>query len=303
MGRLTMNPARAARRAGERLAFRMLEHLARRLDVDLIRRTPYTPVPHVPPIEDRIWTDARSMPGIALDSTQHLEYVRRALAPYLPEFPPPTAPAAGGFRLDNGYYDRGDAEILYATIRHAAPRRIIELGAGYSTLVIEAAVVRNAAEGRPVEFVSIDPEPRIAGLTPSAGLTRLERRSATTVPIEQFLELEAGDILFVDTSHTVKLGSEVNFLILDVLPRLRPGVLVHFHDIFLPYEYPRAWFARGTYLAEQYLLQAFLIENATYEVVLAVHALVRRYGEELAKLIPSLATRAYAPAAFWIRRR
>jgi hypothetical protein len=131
----------------------------------------------------------------------------------------------------------------------------------------------------------------------------LSTSCATTVPLEQFMSLEADDILFVDTSHTVKLGSEVNFVVLEVLPRLRSGVLVHFHDIFLPYEYPRAWFARGTYLAEQYLLHAFLIGNKMYEVVLAAHALARRHRQELEQIVPSVAAVRYGPAAFWLRRR
>ena len=118
------------------------------------------------------------------------------------------------------------------------------------------------------------------------------------------IELESNDVLFVDSSHVVKTGSDVNFLILEVLPRLRPGVVVQFHDIFLPYEYPPAWYERGMYPTEQYLLHAFLIGNRDYRVVFAAHALVRAERERVSELIPSLRARdEHFPAAFWIERQ
>ena len=292
------------RRQTRLLALRLFRRVARRLDLDVAGRTMHSPVPDVPPSDDPIWEQPAPMPGVTIDSRVHLEYVRSVLSPYFAEFQPPLdrPHGEGEFYLDNGYYGPGDAELLYAMIRHHKPRRLLELGAGFSTLVSARACAVNAGEGRPVEFVSVDPEPRIRLGAATPGLTRLERRSAAAVPLEQFLELEGGDMLFVDTSHTVKLGSEVNFLVLQVLPRLRAGVLVHFHDIFLPYEYPRAWFVRGQSLAEQYLLHAFLCGNRSYEVLMAAHALARRHRKELTLLIPSLPAVHYGPAAFWIRR-
>ena len=105
--------------------------------------------------------------------------------------------------------------------------------------------------------------------------SRLEPTSATDLPLELFSELGAGDILFVDTTHVVRLAGDVNFVVLDVLPRLQEGVIVHFHDIFLPWEYPRPWLTEmGYYWTEQYLLQAFLAYNREFEV------LVRRGRDE-----------------------
>jgi hypothetical protein len=93
----------------------------------------------------------------------------------------------------------------------------------------------------------------------------------------------------------------VNFVVLDVLPLLAPGVYVHFHDVFLPYEYHRHWVERGPYWNEQYLLQAFLALNRDFEVALANHALLRTRPDELRRVVPSL--RGHQPSAFWIRRR
>jgi len=188
-------------------------------------------------------------------------------------------------------------------IRHLKPRRVLEIGSGYSTLVTAAASVRNRQQGKASEVTAVDPEPRLPLWPPPDGLDRVLPTAAEQLPLERFLELGRGDVLFVDSSHTVKLGSDVNFLVLEVLPRLRPGVVVHFHDIFLPYEYPRAWYERGTYLAEHYLLHAFLIGNAAYEIVFAAHAVVRAHRERVCELIPSLRSRRdHHPAAFWIAR-
>ena len=114
------------------------------------------------------------------------------------------------------------------------------------------------------------------------GSAELVRVKAQDVPEEVFTELRAGDVLFVDTTHTVKIASDVNHIVLRVLPLLEKGVIVHVHDIFLPYEYPRFFFADyALYWAEQYLLQAFLAFNSSFEVLCAVHALGRERAERM----------------------
>jgi len=287
---LLYRPALAATRA----AARMLKH-------DLVSSNVYSPLPDVPE-DDALWTKpAVSLAGVRLDAAAHLHFLETTLAPYLAEFDPRADGSVDGrFHLWNGYYQSVDAEVLYAMVRHLKPQRVLEIGSGYSTFVTAAACARNADEGRPAEFVAVDPEPREV----LDRRVRLERVAAQQLPLERFLALDRGDVLFVDSSHSVKLGSEVNFLVLEVLPRLRPGVVVHFHDIFLPYEYPRAWYLRGTFLAEQYLLHAFLIGNDDYEILFAAHAVARADRERLCRLIPSLRSRDdHYPAAFWIVRR
>ena len=128
----------------------------------------------------------------------------------------------------------------------------------------------DAADGHPLTLEVFDPFPSV--VTPELpGLERLERLSAQQVPLETFDRLGSGDVLFVDTTHTVKVGSDVNHILLEVLPRLAPGVVVHLHDIFLPYEYPKVWLEDyGLYWTEQYLLQAFLAFNSGYEILASV---------------------------------
>jgi hypothetical protein len=123
---------------------------------------------------------------------------------------------------------------------------------------------------------------------------------ATDIALEEFAALDAGDVLFVDTTHTVKTGGDVNYLVLEALPALSPGVLVHFHDIFLPWEYPRLWLEKELYWAEQYLLQAFLAFNPRFEVLFAAHHLSRAAPDRLARTVPSFRPGKW-PGAFWLR--
>lgn len=291
------------RRAGRNVALRVTRAAGRALGHDLVRRNMYSPLPRADALGADLWSRRASLVGLELNVSAHLRFLEEELAPYVHELSPLEEPGfPGDFELWNGYYQSVDVEVLYAMIRHLKPRRVLEIGSGSSTLVTASACSRNAADGQPAEFVAIDPEPR-RGLPSVPGLSRVDRVKAQDVPLDRFLELELNDILFVDSSHVVKTGSDVNFLILEVLPRLRPGVAVHFHDIFLPYEYPPAWYDRGTYLNEQYLLHAFLIGNRDYRVVFAAHALVRAQRERVSELIPSLRARDdHFPAAFWIAR-
>ena len=273
---------------------------------DIVERNYYSPVPHLELLPDDIFERRSELEGVALEGQRAISMVEADFAPYVAELEGmvvdgPRPP--GEFFLRNQNYESVDAELLYAMVRAHKPARIVELGSGYTTLLINRAIRRNLAEGAPSEHVAYDPFPRafIVGEGPPAG-TRFEPIGATEVPLEVFSSLERGDILFVDTTHTVKLGSDVNHIILEVLPLLRPGVIVHFHDVFLPFEYPRAWFTEFQYLwAEQYLLQAFLAFNRDFEVVLPTQLLAREYANRLGAVVPSFVPEV-SPGAFWLRR-
>jgi hypothetical protein len=283
-------------------AFLAARGIARQVGWELLRRDVSSPVPEVPGADGPAWTRSSALAGIDLDPARDLAFLRTELAPFVAEFSEARPSGLGnGFELWNDYYQAVDAEVLYAMVRYLRPRRILEIGSGHSTLVTAAACVMNAAEDRRADFTAVDPAPRTRVAVP--GLTRLDARPAETLPLETFLELDDGDVIVVDSSHVVKLGGEVNRLVLDVLPRLRPGVVVHFHDVFWPFEYPRAWYLRGEYPNEQYLLQAFLSGNAGYRILFAAHAVSRAHRRELEELVPSLRERpAHGPAAVWLRR-
>ena len=173
------------------------------------------------------------------------------------------------FHFDNDRFSGLDAAVLYALVRHLKPRRFIEVGSGFSTLLTALALRRNEADGAPPsEFVAIEPYP-LEFLDGLDGLTKLIVQPVQEVPLSLFDDLGEGDVLFIDSSHVLKIGSDVQYLFLEVLPRLRKGVIVHVHDIFLPWEYPQEWVMREErFWNEAYLLQAFLTDNRRVEVLL-----------------------------------
>jgi Methyltransferase domain len=271
-----------------------LRRVARSVGQDLLTRNYYSPIPAWEDLPDEVFMRRSPLTGISYDEDAHVEFLQR-LEPYLVEFEPPS-----GFVWDNGMYERIEADVLHAIVRAARPKRIIELGSGYSTLIIADAVRRNGLDGSQCTYSIFDP---FAPNFIRARTTELDWRneSAADVALEVFRELGEDDILFVDTTHTVKLGSEVNYIVLDVLPTLAPGVLVHIHDIFLPYEYPRGFFEQKCYWAEQYLLQGFLTNNQSWEVALPLAALTKDRPADVARLVQSFRGNA-GPGAFWIRR-
>jgi Methyltransferase domain len=217
---------------------------------------------------------------------------------------PPASSGPSRFWLHNNSYESVDAEILYATLRHLKSPRVYELGSGASSHVIHLAALANAREGRPLEHTVFDPFPYQASpMGPVPNVTTHPIRAEDLDPA-RFAALHAGDVLFVDTTHTVRTGGDVTHIFLEILPRLAPGVTVHVHDIFLPYEYPRDWVVEQRRAwAEQYLLQAFLAFSRDFEVVIPNYALARAAPDTLQRLIPSFDPRTVRPGGFWIRRR
>ena len=208
-------------------------------------------------------------PGIELNEAGQLERLER-FAGWYAEQPFPESPAPGRrFHLANPSYGHFDAIMLYAMLREARPRRIIEVGSGFSSAAM--LDLNDRVLGGSVEFTFIDPDMR--RLRPllrdgDAGRVTLIERRVQEVPLEAFAALGAGDVLFIDSSHVSKIGSDVNRLYFDVLPALAPGVLIHIHDVAGNLEYPREWLDEGRAWNEQYLLRAFLMHNAAYRVEL-----------------------------------
>jgi predicted O-methyltransferase YrrM len=283
--------------------YKALRAAAEKVGFQVVLKTFYSPIPDLAGLPPGWWERVAELPGLDLDLDRQLAWVRERLAGPMAEFDPPAHPVADPFAYTtaNPSYSRLDAATLYATVRALKPARIVELGSGHSTLVTAEAVRRNAQDGAPCRFEVYDPYPSVASEA-LPGLSALRRTGAQELPAALFEALGEGDVLFVDTTHTVKTGSDVNFVVLEVLPRLAPGVVVHVHDIFLPFEYPSGFAESfGLYWTEQYLLQAFLAMNPGYEILLANAALGGLRGAELgAALAPG--TAPTGGSAFWIRR-
>jgi predicted O-methyltransferase YrrM len=210
---------------------------------------------------------------------------------------------------ENDGFAPGDATILAAMIRHFRPRRIIEAGAGYSTAVMLDVAERYMTA--PIAIECIDPEPeRLRSLLRAGDEQRLtvHETLVQNLPLSFFARLEANDILFIDSSHVLKLGSDVAFLLLDVLPRLAPGVVVHVHDIATPFEYPPDWYEEGRAWNEAPALRAFLAFNRGFEILFFCDYLVRFQRDALATHLPRAlrqpraVTEGNASVSLWLRR-
>jgi predicted O-methyltransferase YrrM len=191
-------------------------------------------------------------------------------ARFYPEQPYPERATAGRrFYLDNPSYGHFDAIMLWSMLREAQPKRIIEVGSGFSS----AAMLDARDHGRigAPEFTFIDPD--MARLRPllrsgDEGRVTLIEKIVQEVPLDTFAALRENDVLFIDSSHVSKIGSDVNRLFFDVLPALAPGVIIHIHDVAGNLDYPREWLEEGRAWNEQYLLRAFLMNNPAYRVEL-----------------------------------
>lgn len=204
--------------------------------------------------------------------------------------------AEGDFR--NDYFSGLDAVVYYSLIRHLKPRRIVEIGGGYSTRIAGKALAANQS-GR---ITCIEPEPE-ARLNGSLFGVHLVRKRVEELDVSFFSSLEANDILFIDSSHTVKFGSDVCYEFLELLPTLKRGVWVHVHDIFFPHDYPAEWLLeRRLALNEQYLLEAFLSFNRDFEIALSNYWLQLDHRDKLDRVWPNALAAGTGPSSFWMRR-
>ncbi|MEA2419556.1 MAG: hypothetical protein QOE60_1762 [Thermoleophilaceae bacterium] len=278
--------------------------IAERLGVHVVRASYDSPIPVVHRLPADVFERRSKLRGVDWNPEAQAAWMDAELGAFLAEFRPQPNPdaAPGTFRLENHTYDHVDAELLYAMLRRFKPRRYVELGSGYSTLVAWEALRRNQADGHPGELTCYDPFPSPQVLARPELAERVKAVSAERLPDAVVSGLQANDVLFVDTSHTVKLDGDVNRIVLDLLPLAQPGVVVHFHDIFLPRDYLPAHVEGAHYWTEQYLLQAFLSGNRDWEVLLGAYAVTTGSPELVERLIPSYRP-GVEPGAFWIRRR
>ena len=251
--------------------------------------------------EARIWAPVDTLPGIDLRIDAQLALLPQ-LAPHLADIDWPVEQPAEPTRYfyGNDQYPVLDAEFLYAALRHFRPKTVIEIGSGFSSLI--TAEVNRRHFGGAMAFQCVEPYPRQFLIDGVAGITNLVRSKVEDLDLGFFDQLGAGDLLFIDSSHVSKVGSDVNYLFFEVLPRLRPGVMVHIHDIFLPDEYPRIWVIdQGRNWNEQYLLRAFLQFNAAWEVVWAAHCMGTRHTAAVQAVFPRFPALG-GGGSLWIRR-
>jgi hypothetical protein len=199
-------------------------------------------------------------------------------------------------RWDQDWFPRLDAAVAYALVRERRPKEIVEVGSGHSTRFMAEAI---AAGGLPTKLTAIDPAPRADIAATGAEMIPALVPACGEAP---FAGLGSGDILFIDSSHVLMPGTDVDFLLNRVLPRLPVGALVHVHDVFLPDDYPPDWAWRG--YSEQ-LGVAALLSGGAWRLVFASHyAATRMSGEVAASVVAELPLIAGArESSLWLERR
>jgi hypothetical protein len=236
------------------------------------------------------WRVSAEVPGVDLRADDQLR-LAKDLAPAMAEpFPGPR------YTPDNPMYGAADGAVYRAMLRHLRPARILEIGSGHTTALALDTAEEAGLTGP--ELTCVEPYPeRLLSLLRDGDPVTLVRRPVQDVPLDRYAELGPGDVLFIDSTHVAKAGSDVVWLYLQVLPRLAAGVVVHIHDVFWPFEYPEAWLREGRDWTENYLLHAFLVGNASWEVLLFSSWLWKEHPS----LVPAT-MRNEEPGSIWLRK-
>jgi predicted O-methyltransferase YrrM len=268
----------------------------------------YSPLPDIDILNregDRLF-QPNEFDGVDLRAASQLGLLEE-LAPLATGFDWPAEPTAvRRYYRDNGWFEDGDAVVLFSMIRRFLPRRIVEVGSGYSSALMLDTNDLNFNSQMQLTFIDPNPDDRLSQL-----LRPADRAATTVIPseiqrvsLDLFDTLEKRDILFIDSSHVSKIGSDVNHLLFNVLPRLREGVLVHFHDIFYPFEYPTKWLREGRAWNETYMLRAFLQFNSAFEILFFNSYMLYKNKEITTTKLPSMAKEGVSIcSSIWLRKR
>jgi hypothetical protein len=267
----------------------------------------YSPVPDIEDLERRNWFDRESpLRGIDWRLDEQLALLAKLGGMFGNEcdWPAENTCRPMKFYTENQSFSFGCAASTHAILRYFQPKHVIEIGSGYSSLIISGALQRNSRSDGQYSIVDPYPQPWISQIPM---LTNLHNTRVELSDEHLFRKLRNGDVLFIDSGHTVRTGSDVNFLILDILPLLAQGVIVHFHDIHLPHDYAKVYFtnpAFRNFWTEAYLLQAFLCFNHEYSVQLAMGYIMGHHIENFITSFPHYnpVVHKALSGSFWIRR-
>lgn len=274
----------------------------------------YSPIPDYEEINEKnsllFGQRVNEIPGIDLREKQQLQLIEE-FKQFYNEIPWPVTDKVPEYRyqFDNIYFSYGDAITLYSMMRYHRPKRIIEVGSGYSSAVM-LDVDQFFFNGE-IEFTFIEPHTaRLQSLLTAEDQNRVSilEKPVQQVDLPEFKNLADGDVLFIDSSHISKTGSDVNYLIHHVLPHLSSGVIIHFHDILWPFEYPKKWLKAGRSWNEAYLLRAFLQYNSSFEILCFNSFLEHHHRDQLREKLPLMLRQpsskmTFGNSSLWIRKK
>lgn len=272
-------------------AFRQLYGVCERFGVQPILARYDSPVPSTRHLTDALFQKRSECVGLSWNLPVQEHYLTHVFPKYATEAEFHTNP---GLSLV-------DSAILHAMIRWHKPLKIVEIGSGASTQIAARACILNQGDGAVSELVAIEPQPQRALKHGFPGLTKLIEKKVQDVSLDEIIDC---DLLFIDSSHVVKTGGDVTHEILEIVPRLKPGALVHWHDILLPGEYWKDWVKERHYFwTEQYLLHAFLQFNDHFEVLWASRYMHLRDAAAINAVFPYFQPASDRITSFWVRRK
>lgn len=246
----------------------------------------YSPIPDIKEVlkqNDRFApSQIKTCIGVELNESRQLDLLNQ-LAEYSREWPYNDGEQQNlRYYNPNRFFAPGDAMVLYSIIRQYQPQRVIEIGSGLSSGLMMDVNEMNFAHS--IDITLIEPYPTVLHSTlkkDDMEKCTIVEKQVQDVPLDVFQTLSENDILFIDSSHVMKFGSDVNYLYFEVLPSIHKGVLVHIHDIFWPFEYPREWFLDGRAWNEAYLLRAFLQFNNMFEILWFNSFMAHQHADEV----------------------
>ena len=235
-------------------------------------------------------SEKRNLPGIKFDTDNQIKNLRKFN--YQKELD------KLGFNINNNFFEAGDAEIYYQMIRHFKPNKIIEIGSGHSSLIAKEAIRNNKEiDNFKSELICIEP---YENKWLEEKDIKVIRQKVEEVDVGFFTELNKNDILFIDSSHVIKPQGDIIKIFLEILPKLKTGVIVHIHDIFSPRDYPENWLKiENRFFNEQYLLEGILDNSSRYNVIFSLNLLKHDFYNELKNVCPYLNDKS-EPSSFYI---
>ncbi len=265
----------------------------------------YSPLPDLDDIEknqSRLFNSkGRECPGIVIDAESQIKLIQ-SFKRYAADFEiPEDKIETNRYFSNNELFCRSDAFVLYCMMRHYTPARIIEVGSGFSSALMMD--VNDAFFNGGMQFTFIEPYPeRLKSLMRAndSATAKILVQNVQDVPMEIFKSLKCGDILFIDSSHVTKIGSDVNHIIFEVLPVLTECVIIHFHDILWPFEYPLEWLQKGRAWNEAYLLKAFLQYNHVFKILFSNSFIGEFYSDEMNTVFPMFSDNA--GGSLWLQK-
>lgn len=265
----------------------------------------FSPIPHLDEVrkDEPIIFGAASetLPGIDLNVAEQLTLFK-ALARFYADMPFEAEKGSGlRYHFVNDAYTYGDGIVLYGMIRHLEPKKIIEVGSGFSSCLI--LDTNDLFFNGQISTTFIEPYPQLLKSLlqeKDKDATNLISKRLQDVSLNVFESLEENDILFIDSTHVSKINSDVNYLVFEILPRLSKGVYIHIHDVFYPFEYPKWWVYEGRGWNEAYLLRAFLEYNENFKIVLMNTYLRLFYKDVVQENMPLCLERM--GGSIWIRK-